>query len=363
MNHYTSLSHDVQKAFAADLQSKVTQYFSERNGNKKGNLLLLFKGILAFLLFLLPYYFFIRYQCSFPVFLLLYTLHCVGQLFVAFHLAHDANHQALSSHKWVSKLGYFTFDLVGVNSYIWRIMHTRAHHSYTNIPEKDQSILGRGLFRFSPTDPLHPFHRYQHWYVFLFYGLVSLDSVFARDFKFLFAKADYNAPMQKLKHPIKEYLFLGVHKLFYVLYAFVIPFLYVELPAWQLITAFLLGHIMLGSIMAFAFQVTHTVESTYYPNDGRDFQNYAVHTLATTADYAPDNYLLTWVLGGLNLHVIHHIVPNVSHIHYFALTKILRTTAKEHNIPYRSNATFYEAILDHLRFLKTMGTDTFRNPV
>ena len=107
--------------------------------------------------------------------------------------------------------------------------------------------------------------------------------------------------------------------------------------------------------MAFIFQTTHTVEDTYYPKKKKDFDHFLVHIFATTADYSWRNRAFNWLMGGLNMHVVHHISPTTCHIHYYAMTKIAEKTARDFNVPYRENKTFYKAIQSHIRLLKELG--------
>jgi linoleoyl-CoA desaturase len=52
--------------------------------------------------------------------------------------------------------------------------------------------------------------------------------------------------------------------------------------------------------------------------------------------------------------VAHHLFPTVNHIHYFALTKIIKQTASEFNILYR-NRSLINILVEHMKFLKALG--------
>ena len=64
---------------------------------------------------------------------------------------------------------------------------------------------------------------------------------------------------------------------------------------------------------------------------------------------------MNWFTGGLNHQVEHHIFPNISHIHYGKIAKIVKETAKEFNLPYNEYKTFRKAIIEHFNQLKTLG--------
>jgi linoleoyl-CoA desaturase len=121
--------------------------------------------------------------------------------------------------------------------------------------------------------------------------------------------------------------------------------------------AFLLVHLIVGLSVTLVFQSTHTVDSTYFPSDRGEFENGVYHIFATTADYATENPLVGWLVGGLNHHVVHHLCPFVCHTHYAPLTRIVKETAEEFGVSYRQNPTMTGAIRHHLILLKQLGSE------
>jgi linoleoyl-CoA desaturase len=82
---------------------------------------------------------------------------------------------------------------------------------------------------------------------------------------------------------------------------------------------------------------------------------WAMHQLATTANFATKNRFITWWVGGLNFQVEHHLFPKVSHIHYPTISRIIKQTCAELNIPYLEHPTMAGAIASHTAHLKKMG--------
>ena len=74
-----------------------------------------------------------------------------------------------------------------------------------------------------------------------------------------------------------------------------------------------------------------------------------------TANYAPNSKLFSWYVGGLNFQIEHHLFPNVCHVHYKKISKIVRETAEEYNLPYNSEKTFLDAVRSHSSMLKKLG--------
>ena len=286
-------------------------------------------------------------------FIALYLAGGLAQTFLLLNIAHDSNHNAISSSPIVNKALNYAFDLCGINSYMWRILHHRGHHSCINLHGEDDALTGRGIFRFTPHEPRAKWHRFQHIYGLLFYAMFSLDYVFVRDFEaFFFPKHDY---IKRTRHPLREYVILFASKAFYLTYMLILPVMLLHKSPLLVLGAFLLVHLVVGLSVSLVFQTTHTVDTTYFPAERGEFDNGVYHIFATTADYATDNPVVGWLAGGLNHHIAHHLCPFVCHTHYAPLTRIVKETAAEFGVPYRQHPTMSRAIVHHLILLKQLG--------
>ena len=287
------------------------------------------------------------------IFVALYLSGGIAQTFLMLNIAHDSNHNAISSRAFVNKALNYVFDLCGVNSYMWRILHHRGHHSCVNLTGEDDALSGRGIFRFTPHETRTSWHRFQHIYALFVYALFSLDYVFFRDFQcFFFPIHGY---LQRTRHPWREIAVLIVGKGLYLTYMLVLPVLILGKSPLLVAGAFLLVHLIVGLSVTLVFQTTHTIDSTYFPADRGEFENGVYHIFATTADYATESPIVGWLVGGLNHHIVHHLCPHVCHTHYAPLTRIVRETAAEFGVPYRQHPTMSRAIQHHLILLKQLG--------
>ncbi len=288
-------------------------------------------------------------------FVALYVLSGLAQTFLLLNIAHDSNHNAISSVPSVNKTLNYVFDLCGINSYMWRILHHRGHHSCVNVQGEDDALAGRGILRFTPHEPHKPLHRFQHLYALFLYAVFSLDYVFVRDFEsFFFPSHEY---LKRTKHPAREYAILFAGKGFYFTYMLLLPVLVLGKSPLLVAGAFVLVHLIVGLTVALVFQTTHTVDSTHFPSSRNEFDNGVYHIFATTADYATSNPIVGWLAGGLNHHIVHHLCPFVCHTHYAPLTRIVKETAEEFGIPYRQHPTMTRAIWHHLILLKQLGNE------
>jgi linoleoyl-CoA desaturase len=289
-------------------------------------------------------------------FLALYLVGGLAQTFLLLNIAHDSNHNAISSRPLVNKTLNYVFDLCGISSYMWRILHHRGHHACINLHGEDDALSGRGIFRFTPYESRAPWHRFQHIYALFVYALFSLDYVLFRDFQCFFLPT--HGYLKRTKHPVREYAILFAGKGFYLTYMLVLPVMVLGQSPLLVAAAFLLVHLIVGLTVSLVFQTTHTIDSTYFPADRGEFDNGVYHIFATTADYATENPLVGWLVGGLNHHIAHHLCPFVCHTHYAPLTRIVRETAEEFGVPYRQHPTMTRAIWHHLILLKQLGTKT-----
>ena len=290
-------------------------------------------------------------------FVALYLLGGLAQTFLLLNIAHDSNHNAISPVPSVNKALNYVFDVCGISSYMWRILHHRGHHSCINLHGEDDALTGRGIFRFTPHEPRAPHHRFQHMYALFFYAMFSLDYVFVRDFEcFFFPSHEY---LKRAKHSVREYIVLFAGKAFYITYMLILPMVVLEKSPLLVVGAFVLVHLIIGLTVSLVFQTTHTIDSTYFPSDRSEFDNGVYHIFATTADYATDNPVVGWLVGGLNHHIAHHLCPFVCHTHYAPLTRIVRETAEEFGVPYRQHPTVARAIRHHLLLLKQLGNETW----
>ncbi len=288
-------------------------------------------------------------------FLLLYLFHGLSHIYLSFCVGHDALHNAISKNKTINKFWAYSYDLLGVSSYMWRFMHHQGHHACLNIHGEDMSLETAGIFRLSTNEKRKVFHKHQHIYAFFVYGLYLFYYVFVKDFKYFFSKN--NVHLKGINHPISEWIKLFSGKIFYLLYMLIIPIYLLSFDWYFILLTFCLTLFMIGVIMSFTFQTAHIVDTTHYPESKNEYENYVFHVFETTADYATGSPIANWFLGCINVHVIHHLRSDICHTHYPALTKIVKTTAAEYGVRYRENQTILSAITSHLRQLKKLGSD------
>ena len=271
---------------------------------------------------------------------------------------HDSCHGAYSSKKWVNNVLGLSLNAIGGNAFFWKQKHNILHHTYTNITHMDEDIDDKLVLKFSPHTKVKPIHKFQWLYSFLFYGITTLYWVTAKDFIQL-ARFNKNGVNNESKEKKRITLLrIILMKAVYFFIVLVIPTLFFGIPFIQILTGFLLMHFIAGVILTVVFQLAHSVEGTSHPlpnEEGIIENDWAIHQMNTTVNFARHSKLLSWYVGGLNFQVEHHLFPRVSHIHYPALAPIVKETAEEFGIPYLENKTFGNALKSHVQFLQRLG--------
>jgi linoleoyl-CoA desaturase len=345
-----------KSAFLPTLKARVDDFFKENKVSRHANTYMVFKTCF-FLSLGIGLYVLILFS-SLPLILHLVAAILLGMTmaFIGFNVCHDALHGAYSSNKKVNKVLGFIFNVIGANAYVWNITHNIVHHSYTNVVDHDEDIeIAPGLIRVNSEDKINKLQRYQHIYAFFLYGLTTLSWFFRKDYLKFFQKNIGDSHTNK--HPKVEYFNLFFYKALYYTLFIVLPLVIMDLTWWQFLIGYLAMNFAEGLVLGLVFQLAHVVEDTEicHANHNSIEDAWAVHQLKTTANFAPKSRIANFLCGGLNLQVVHHLFPKICHVHYPQLSKIVQETARDFDLPYHVNSSFFTALRSHYLFLKRLG--------
>ncbi len=359
MNRKTLSFAATGRNFSSTLNKRVAEYFKTKNISRHGNLEMVIKTIVMFSLYFVPYALIIGGSItSIWWMLLLVVIMSFGLAGIGLSVMHDANHGAYSSKRWLNTVIGYSMNLIGANAFNWKMQHNVLHHSYTNVHEEDEDISPRGVLRLSPHSDWKRMHKYQFIYAWFLYGLMTLIWMFVSDFRRLVKYHKNGLAKQHNFNIVNEWFILIGSKLLYMSYIFVIPLLVTSLVWWQIIIGIVIMHYIAGFILAIIFQPAHVIEGTEYPlpDEQRTLENnWAVHQLLTTTNFGNKARWFSWYVGGLNFQIEHHLFPNICHVHYRKIAGIVRETALEFGLPYKSTRTFIGALAGHARLLKQLG--------
>jgi linoleoyl-CoA desaturase len=347
-----------QQEFFSTLSQRVNTYFKTNKIEKTANTEMVVKTVFMFSLYFIPYFLMIGgISTSMWVVALLCIVMGFGKAGIGLSVMHDANHGAYSTKPWVNTVMGLSLNLIGGHAFNWRIQHNVLHHTYTNVHDVDEDISPRGILRMAPTSTWRPIHRYQHLYAWFFYGLMTFVWIVIKDYYRLTKYYKEGLVKKQKGSVVTEWLVLITTKVVYLSYTFAIPML-VGFTFWQTLVGFLIMHYVAGFILAVIFQPAHVIDGTEYPmpdDKGNLENNWAIHQLNTTTNFGHREKLFSWYVGGLNYQVEHHLFPNICHVHYREIAKIVKQTTAEFGLPYKAKDTFFEAIGAHAQQLKMLG--------
>ncbi len=350
-------SSDIGNNFESSLKKRVRDYFKDNNISKYADINMKFKTVFMMTLYFAPYLLAMFGVITNPwLITLCWVLMGFGLAGIGMSVIHDANHGSYSKRKSVNYiLGRFV-NLVGAYAPTWKIQHNVLHHTYTNVQHFDEDLdSALNILRFTPNDKHLFIHRFQFIYAWFFYSFMTVMWVTSKDITQLFRYKKMG--LTKLDNFTHLVLELVVSKVFYYFYMIVLPMLVLDIPWWAVLLLLLLKHMIGGFTLATVFVLAHVVPETAFPQpvDLKIENNWAIHQLETTSNFGPKSRIMSWLIGGLNYQIEHHLFPNICHVHYRALSKIVKKTADEFNVPYYCEPTFFSAIRSHTRMLKQLG--------
>ncbi len=341
--------------FTETLKARIQQYFESNKIDLTGNRHLFIKtGILISSLVLI-YTTLVFFTPPVWVSVLLCALLGVNFAAIGFNVMHDGAHGSYSDKKTVNEIMAYSLNLMGGSSYIWKIKHNLIHHSFTNVEGMDDDIDIRPFMRVNEEQPRYWFHRFQHIYFLLLYGFAYFLWIYWQDFEKYFSRKIADSPLRKMS--VKDHFIFWISKLIYISIFVVIPIFKVGLV--DTLIGYGIAVFICGLMISVVFQLAHVITETSFPkpDEGSNKINneWAVHQLETTANFSTRNKFVSWLVGGLNFQVEHHLFPRISHVHYPAISKLVRDTCAEFNVIYLEHPTVVSAVRSHIRHLKIMG--------
>jgi linoleoyl-CoA desaturase len=277
---------------------------------------------------------------------------CAG---VGFSIMHDACHGSYSTKNWVNELLGLSLNCLGASSFFWKQKHNIIHHTYTNIDGIDDDIAKSPIIRQCESQKWVPAHKVQHLYLPFIYSLTVIFWLYFMDFTKYFTRRIYTTEAWKMS--TRNHIVFWLTKICYVSFYIVIPFL---VWGWWALLGYLVLNMFLGLTISIIFQLAHVVENTEFEHIPLDTSKHietawAEHQLKTTSNFAMKNKFISWYVGGLNFQVEHHLFPKISHVHYPAISQIVRQKCQEFNMPYNYYDTLSAAIASHFRIMKVLG--------
>lgn len=340
---------ELKQATAEYLQANKTHQYADARFFTK----------LAFLLTLVIVF----YTCALRADSLLgYTLCFAAFMWTAMMLSmnsfHDASHGSVFRKPSHNRLLMAIVCIpMGTDPHYWALRHVHFHHTYPNIDGYDLDTEPNPALRQTPFQDWSPQYQYQH----LYWPLVAAISLgylcWISDWLDRFGKTPL-ARFSYLNRPRYwiQFFFL---KIMHLNVAVLIPLVALhDTPVhwWQVVIVYLLTQAFVSWFLVITILGTHWADVEFFnpPEDNQIPHSWQRHAFLTACDWQPrPRWLNNW-LGGLDLHLTHHLLPGYSNRHYAALADVVATLAKKYNLPYR-RISYTELFKLQQKFLKEMG--------
>lgn len=275
---------------------------------------------------------------------------------IGFCVMHDANHGSYSTKPMLNDFLGLSLNAMGGSSFFWKQKHNIIHHTYTNVDGVDDDIAKSPIIRQCESQRWVPAHKVQHLYLIPVYSLSVIFWVFIMDFTKYFSGKIYTTDAWKMS--TKNHIIFWATKILYVVFYIVLPIMVWGFLPWLI--GYMALNATMGLTLSLVFQLAHVVENTEFEHVPLDTTKHietawAEHQVKTTSNFAMNNPVISWFVGGLNFQIEHHLFPRVSHIHYPAISKIVMQKCKEFNLPYNKYDTLFEALASHFRMMKFLG--------
>jgi linoleoyl-CoA desaturase len=349
-----------QPEFYREVVKRVNSHFKNSNISKQGNIDMVLKTIFMCSIYFIPFFFLISGTVSSVSGNIgLWALMGFGMSGIGLSVMHDANHGSYSKNNSINKFVGYIINFIGGYHINWKIQHNVLHHTFTNIQGLDDDISKNNTLRLSPHQNLLSFHKYQIFYAPFLYSILSLYWFLGKDIEQTIKYGKENLVQDQGISIRRAAIEIFFTKIAYLLLFVIAPMMLAPIAWWQTMLGFLLMHAICGQILALIFQCAHVLQETdfFMPNETGSMENsFAIHQMRTTANFANNSTYFSWFIGGLNFQIEHHLFPNICHVHYKDISKIVKSTAVEFNVPYNHHPTFLGALKSHFTQLNLLGT-------
>ncbi|NQX91075.1 MAG: acyl-CoA desaturase [Flavobacteriales bacterium] len=344
------------------LHANVNKYFTENNISKNANFNMKIKTAFMIGLYVLPLIAMSTGLVNSVVgSYLMWIVMGFGMTGIGLSIMHDANHGSYSNKAWVNNMLGYLLNVIGGYHVNWKIQHNVLHHSFTNVEGYDEDIENSWM-KFSPGQETRWFHKFQFIYAPFLYSLMTIYWFISKDFEQLaryHKRGLYQGQGISIQKATRTVI---INKILYITFTIIVPMIVMPIPWYHALLGFVVMQLICGLVLALIFQPAHVIQDTDFYSPGEDLSvenNWAIHQLRTTCNFANRSRIFSWFIGGLNFQIEHHLFPGICHVHYRKIAPIVKKTAQEFNVPYYEHKTFAGALVSHFKVLYQLGLDKF----
>ncbi|MFK5892205.1 MAG: fatty acid desaturase [Pseudomonadota bacterium] len=220
------------------------------------------------------------------------------------------------------------------------------HHDYPVNPKYDYDVYAlKDFLRLSPDIKIKKIHAYQHLYAPFIYGFYIFIQVFNGYLTSFFDKRE----ILKDKGVILNIISMNTIS---IVFHIIIPIWLTD--AWWVVIC--------ASTYFFTWQLAIYLSSgaphLTDPSVHQTHKSWAFYVCSTTKNLKTSSHIVSWLTGGLNHHLAHHLLPSVPKEHLPKVLHIVEATCLEFGYPYYTYTSIKDYIKDHYLYLYKLGNNT-----
>jgi fatty acid desaturase len=235
----------------------------------------------------------------------------------AVFISHDILHTQYFKNKSLSvKLSYpFSAIILSNSSSWWDFKHNINHHTWCNVPEKDEDILAMDGAFTTKQKGNSSFLRSTKYLIFWGAMFFMYPAFIVQSYNFVIKKKKWGEFALMLLHwPI----IWG--SMFYIL------------PFGDALSVFITLYITLSAWLAFGF-ITNHLGCEVFDKDESESLTWMELQMRTSRSLKGGAFV-HWFYGGLNTQIEHHLFPKAPRFNLLKIQNMTRNFAKKHDIKY-----------------------------
>ena len=268
-------------------------------------------------------------------FFLSYFVFMLMAMLLAINVVHDASHNAFLRSARANRLLNRAICLpLGMDPECWRVRHVLFHHPNVNIQGLDLDIEENGVLRQTPHQRWRPFMRWQRFYWPLVAGMTFPWIIWVFDWQ---DRAGFTPVGRRMAtQGWRGWTAFLCAKVVHLLLAIGLPWVAcgAQLGIGFILATYLLAEIGASLIFVMLILGTHWAKGRFFTAADEDAFAHGrwAHQYATTFDWQTRPGWIGYWLGGMNMHLTHHLFPDWSHRHYSALGTLVRAVGQRHGM-------------------------------
>lgn len=346
-NTYEPIYTFEKDGFYNTLSKRVVNYFKNNNIHHKVTNISLIKFI--GLIYCWLQFFYLSSNSNYLLLQCLYSfISGIICMMLEFTIMHDASHFGLFKNVKYNKLLSFIWNSFGLwNSTLWLKHHTINHHSFTGSNNKlyqdPDMITFEPIFRKNKDGKSKLINKPS--YIYIIYTSIFPGMFFGQILTYI--RWVYKGRIWKMKLP--NNFKISTYEIFcYLLNIYMLSYLNI----YALISYFL----ALNLTYSINIIGDHDTYETYLNSIDKKYEkitDWGAKQVIESGNW----YGKIWCFffGGINYQIEHHLFPNIHHAHYPQISKIVKETCEEFDIPYVHHKSIFDVIRSYYKKIKILN--------